>query len=76
MILPVIDKAFELGNGKPVFIQHVPVELQRDLLSFIEGRTLAQYENQWAVFPQDYREWLKKLFLKGLDYDLPSTHVN
>lgn len=76
MILPVIDKAFELGDGKPVLIQHVPVELQKDLLSFIEGRTLAKYENQWAVFPHDYREWLKKLFFKGLDYDLLTTHVD
>jgi hypothetical protein len=76
MILSVIDKAFELGDGKPVITQNVPVELQQDLLTFIEGRTLAQYKNQWAVFPQDYKEWLKKLFLKGLDYDLPATDVN
>ena len=76
MILPVIDRAFELGDGKPVLIKNVPIELQKDLLSFVEGRTLAKLENQWAVFPRDYREWLNKLFFKGLDYDLPTADVN
>lgn len=50
-----IDDLFRLANShQPVLIEMVPDPFKRDLLTFIEGRTIVKSDDKWAVLPQDY----------------------
>lgn len=57
-------------RSEPVKLSAVPEELQRDLRSFMYGRTITKIDNEFAFGCEDFNEWVDKLRVHGVDYDI------
>jgi DNA repair exonuclease SbcCD nuclease subunit len=63
-----LEKAFSLAEKSEVQFDEVPKELQKDLDNFLVGSTVGKNEKGILIYGWDYRAWLRKLQVKGLDY--------
>jgi len=48
----------------------VPREFRQDLMNFLTGQTLAKREGKIAVGKNTYKQWLKKIYSSGFDYEI------
>ena len=61
-----------IRNKNAVYMDQIPQYFQKDILQFISGETLNGCENGRIRIPEKlYKRWLKKIWLKGFDYDIP-----
>lgn len=65
-----LEKAFSLSEKSEVQFDEVPKVLQKDLDNFLVGSTVGMNEKGIVVFGRDYRAWLRKLQVEGVDYEL------
>ena len=61
-----------IRNKNAVYLDKIPQHFKKDILQFISGETLSGCENGRIRIPEKlYKRWLKKIWLKGFDYDIP-----
>jgi hypothetical protein len=58
-------------SGKPVEIESIPALFKDDFNHFFMGETLQATNGKIVVGPNKYKEWIIKLKVKGLDYEIP-----
>jgi len=55
---------------EPVKLSTIPEELREDFQYFMYGRTVTKIDGELAFAPADYNEWVDKLVVDGVDYDI------
>ena len=53
-----------------IFPEDVPEEFRKDLMNFLTGQTLAKRQGKIAVGKNTYKQWLKKIYNSGFDYEI------
>jgi len=67
----IFNKVFKLkGVMQPVPFSAIPKPLMKDFLAFIQYRAVLKRHGEWLVQPGDFKEWLRKLNEKGVDYQI------
>jgi hypothetical protein len=65
-----INTAWLLGRNNIIHLEDVPDVLQRDLITFMFGKTVSEDEKGIVIHKSDYLAWLTKLNTQGFDYDI------
>ena len=67
-----IEKLPELARlGNCIPIKEIPEVLRKDIASFTYGCTMVKNDQgEPCYLVADFRSWLRKIYEKGLDYDI------
>ena len=65
-----LDTLSKLAEKEPIFLTDLRKEFRPDLQNFIVGETLTVQNGKLAIGKNLYKQWLKKLNVKGFDYDI------
>jgi hypothetical protein len=60
----------QLAQKATVFLEDVPQKFRLDLQTFIVGETLTMRDGKIVIGNNLYKKWLKKLRLRGFDYEI------
>lgn len=57
-------------HTEPVTLRSIPEALQKDVETFMFGKTVIKEDDSIAFYPGDFNDWITKIKTKGIDYDI------